>query len=69
LDRKQALVFLKMLSDSNIIDPSWVSIENQVKGYKLKIKEAQKNDALERFCANNNVKLESQNGYWLISKL
>jgi hypothetical protein len=59
---------LKQLSDSKLIEPIWVSIESKDENYQLKIKENLKNRQLENFCSTNNLKIEEQNGYWLISK-
>ena len=68
MNRAEALAILTKLLSSKIIDLSWVSIDSNAEEVKLKIKETQKNPLLEQFCSNNNLKLEEQNGYWLISK-
>jgi hypothetical protein len=69
MDRAEALILLKQLSTSRIIDPSWFSVENKGEAVELKIREPQKSSQLEQFCSNNNLKLEEKNGYLLISKL
>ncbi len=68
LDRLEALALLKKLIASNLIEPSWISIESAAEVYKLKIKATQKTVEIEQFFSSNNLVLEEQNGYWLISK-
>jgi hypothetical protein len=69
LDRQQAMTLLKQLTLSNLIDPSWVSMEKeQNEVYKLKIKAAPKTAEIQAFFLANNLKIEEIGGYWIISK-
>ncbi len=43
-------------------------MESKAEVYKLKIKAAQKTPEIQKFFSVNNLILEEQNGYWLISK-
>jgi hypothetical protein len=69
LNRKQAVVLLKELAASKLIDPSWISIEKATKeAYRLKVRSSQEPFEITRFCDSNNLSIEEQNGFWLISK-
>jgi hypothetical protein len=68
LKREEALVLLKLLSSSKLIDPNWVSIESMAEGTKIKIREMGQLSNIQDFCSINNLKLEKQNDYLLISK-
>jgi hypothetical protein len=68
LDRQQAMTLLKQLTVSKLIDPSWISMEYTSNGFKLKIRAVQKTPELIQFFATNNLVMEEQAGYWLISQ-
>jgi hypothetical protein len=68
MKRDEAVSLLKELSASEIIDPSWVSINDTAGHFSLKIKLENKSCNLEQFCCNNHLKLEERDGYLLISK-
>lgn len=67
LDRKQATTLLKELSNSQIIDTSWVSLESKADDCKIKLKATQKTPALQEFLSHNNLTLEQQGDYWFIT--
>jgi hypothetical protein len=68
LNRPQAVALLKELVKSKLIDPSWISIENPKEdAYKIKIKCIQDVSGIERFCANNKLVMEEQDGFCVIS--
>ena len=63
------MVLLKELIASRLIEPTWISIEKAKKdAYKLKIKTVQKTSEITQFFNSNNLVVEEQNDYWLISK-
>ncbi len=68
LDRKQATSLLKELSDSKLVNPSWVSIDCKDGQCCIRMKAPLKNFEVEHFLSSKNLKLEEKNGFWLISK-
>jgi hypothetical protein len=70
LDRQQAMTLLKELTACDLIDPSWISIENLPNNdCKLKLKMASlSGTALDEYAAKNQLLLEKGDNYWLISK-
>jgi hypothetical protein len=70
LNREQAVVIAKEMVASKIVEPFWISIENRRNSQcrlRLKAKGLTK-EALSAFVAKNNLLLEEENEYWLISK-
>lgn len=68
MDRKQAMTLLKELSNCELFDTSWVSLESKAEDYKIKLKATQKSPKLQEFLSHNNLALEQQGDYWLITK-
>jgi hypothetical protein len=69
LDRQQTIALLKELLASNLLEPTWISLEKSKENtFKLKIKTSEKTCAIQQFFSANNLMLEEVNGYWLISK-
>ena len=69
MNRNETVTLTKELLESRSIVPIWISMEKNKGGtYKLKIKTFEKTYAFQEFIKNNNLLLEDEKGYCLISK-
>ena len=69
MNRTQAVALVKELVASELIDPSWISIQNVTSELcKLKINIPVRKQEIRDFILKNNLQLEEQEEYWLLSK-
>jgi hypothetical protein len=69
LNRPQAIALIKELVTAKLIEPSWISIEKTNKdAYQIKIKCVHDISDIAQFCTKNELVMDEQNGFCLISK-
>jgi hypothetical protein len=67
MKRNEAVALLKELSVSKLIEPSWVSINQDQDDFSLKLKVPQCEPILKEYCNTNNLFLAEKDGYLFIS--
>ena len=69
MNRAQAVALVKELVASELIEPSWISIQNVTNDLcKLKINIPVRKQEIRAFILKNDLLLEEQEEYWLLSK-